>query len=304
MDTSHDPAKARASLAAFLVLTLGVSAVIEAAALRAKEGIESQPALIVALMWTPGLASMLVRLLRREGIADVSFRFGGRATARAMALVCLYPVFVGAVAYGLGWASGLAAFEPPDETMGLHPSSRAGRFALRLLFTMLPGIPLGMITALGEEIGWRGFFVQRLVAAGWPRPLLLSGLVWGAWHMPLILSGQYAAGPWPALSALVFLVTVVAAGYLFGWARLTTGSVWPAVVGHAAWNSILQGTFDASSKGPAAVVWVGESGVLVAAVSVVTVALLLRGPFAVRLRPGSEPVDTLALTASSGGRPA
>jgi hypothetical protein len=40
-----------------------------------------------------------------------------------------------------------------------------------------------------------------------PRPVLVSGLVWGAWHVPLIVTGQYASGPHPLASALLFLVS-------------------------------------------------------------------------------------------------
>lgn len=47
----------------------------------------------------------------------------------------------------------------------------------------------------GEEIGWRGYMLTRLVDSGIKAPILISGLIWGLWHAPLILSGQYASGP-------------------------------------------------------------------------------------------------------------
>ena len=63
---------------------------------------------------------------------------------------------------------------------------------------------IAAISATGEEIGWRGYMLTRLVDAKIPRPILVSGLIWWGWHAPLILSGQYASGPYPALSALLF----------------------------------------------------------------------------------------------------
>jgi membrane protease YdiL (CAAX protease family) len=62
--------------------------------------------------------------------------------------------------------------------------------------------------------------------------------------VPLILAGSYAGGPSVVLSAALFVVGVSAVGYVIGRLRLETGSVWPAIVLHAAWNSIIQGAFD------------------------------------------------------------
>ncbi len=272
--------EARRSLFFFSVLFLVASAALELAIMRRGPTLASAGPLVLALMWTPGLASLAVRLFRREGIGDASFRFGGRRGAHAIAVVVAYPMVVGVIAYGLAWATSLATFAPPVSTMGIRPGSDAGRFFVRLAFALLPGVPLSLIAALGEEIGWRGYFLPRLVAAGVRRPLFVSGLVWGLWHVPLIASGHYAVGPYPLLSSVVFLASVMAASYLFGWARLYSGSLWPAALAHAAWNSIIQGVFDASTVGSSSLsstnIWVGESGLLVAGASLVVVGTFLK----------------------------
>lgn len=76
---------------------------------------------------------------------------------------------------------------------------------------------IGMVFAAGEEIGWRGYMLTRLIAAGVPKPILVSGLIWGAWHLPLIVSGRYVVSSDPMLSAALFMVTSVAGGYLIAW---------------------------------------------------------------------------------------
>jgi hypothetical protein len=38
--------------------------------------------LIIPLMWTPAVASVVARLVVREGFSDVSFRFGGLRTVK------------------------------------------------------------------------------------------------------------------------------------------------------------------------------------------------------------------------------
>lgn len=70
--------------------------------------------------------------------------------------------------------------------------------------------------------------------------------------------------------------------------RLRSGSVWPAVLFHGAWNAIIQGAFDrATVNTPLAV---GESGYLTAAVSLLTVAWILRTKWTMYRRP-SEPME-------------
>ena len=154
---------------------------------------------------------------------------------------------------------------------------------------------LSCLSAFGEEVGWRGYMLTRLITAEVPKPVFISGLVWGFWHLPLILSGQYAAGSRPWLSAILFVIGVVAAAYLIAYLRLQSGSVWPAVIMHGAWNAIIQGTFDRATAGtPPAV---GESGWLTIIVSIVVVLLVTRGASTLQRRP----TERLALPS---GRPA
>jgi membrane protease YdiL (CAAX protease family) len=116
--------------------------------------------------------------------------------------------------------------------------------------------------------------LTRLIDAGVPAPILVSGVLWALWHTPLILSGQYASGPHPALSAAGFFFTVIGAGYIFAWLRLSSVSVWPCIWAHAIWNAIIQGPFDQSTAGYS--MWVGEPGLLVAATTLIFAFVLYR----------------------------
>ncbi|MCA9640187.1 MAG: CPBP family intramembrane metalloprotease, partial [Myxococcales bacterium] len=161
------------------------------------------------------------------------------------------------------------------------------RFFVLLALTCSVGVVLSAISAAGEEIGWRGYLLTRLIEARIPKPVLSSGLIWGFWHLPLILSGQYASGPHPMLSALLFMVSIVAAGYFVARLRLESGSVWPAILMHSAWNSIIQGAFDGATQGQGS--FVGESGVFVASFSVLVALGFGRGVWK-RLRSPGVPI--------------
>lgn len=275
----------------FAIVALG-SGVFQGLLLRSGKPIGESPGLVYGLMWTPGIASIVARLVFREGFRDVSFRVGGKAGWRAIALAWLLPPVLGAVVYGLAWATGLASFGVPAlADVGLSGHGQPARLAILLGISLTLASALSLVSAAGEEIGWRGYLLTRLVEAEVPRPVLLSGVVWAVWHLPLVVSGQYAAGPSRALSAVVFVLTVVGIGFVMGWMRLTTGSVWPAVVLHAVWNAVIQGTFDTTTKGTS--MWVGEAGILVAAAALAAAWLLARKPYAARRAPGEEPFATI-----------
>jgi uncharacterized protein len=98
------------------------------------------------------------------------------------------------------------------------------------------------IPTLGEELGWRGYLLPQLLPLGqWPA-LLISGAIWGLWHAPVILLG-YNYPQHPQLGVLLMVGFCMVWGVLFGWLRLSTGSVWPSMLAHAAMNGIAGATF-------------------------------------------------------------
>ena len=234
-----------------------------------------------ALMWTPAAASVVARLVLREGFADVSFRIGGRRGWKAVVLALIFPIVFGLISYGIAWVTGLVHFSPQPialtaQFVGDHAPPIVV-FLVNLVVAATIVTIFSVRTAAGEEIGWRGYMLTRLIDAGVPRPVLASGIIWGAWHVPLILGGVYLAGPPPALSALLWMVTATAFSFVFARLRLETGSVWPAIALHASWNSIIQVGFDPASTGAGAAVWVGESGIFVTLTMIVAAVVFARG---------------------------
>src|SRR3712207_3678642 len=217
-------------------------------------------------MWSPAAASVIARLVLREGFSDVSFRFGGLRTLPWYALGLGVPLAVGIFAYGAAWLTGLVGFQ-----------GGAGAFLIGLVAATTIVALQGCLFTAGEEIGWRGYMLTRLIDAGVPRPVLVSGLIWALWHLPLIFAGIYAAGPYPALSVALFVGSVTSVAFVFARMRLETGSIWPVIFAHSAWNSIIQGPFDGATKGPdAAALWTGESGILTVVVLVVVAVIVSR----------------------------
>jgi len=267
-----DRNQARRGLLLYFALLLPLSALLDGLIIHTHNLVWA-----LVLMWVPTLASVVARLTLRESFADVSFRLGGRRGWHSLGFALSFPVVVGLVAYGAAWASGLAQFVGPTQALGRTVPPLLG-FAITLLLAETIGLLANVLLAAGEEIGWRGYMLTRLIDAGMPQPLLMSGLIWGLWHVPLILAGIYAAGPLPLLSAALFMGAAISSSYVFARLRLATGSVWPAVVLHAAWNSVIQGPFDGATAGAGRLVWTGESGILVVLTLVLATIILARRP--------------------------
>jgi uncharacterized protein len=272
-------AKARRGLTVYFAVLIVASGIVEWMIIRPADRIQNHLGVAFLLMWMPALSSFVARLVLREGIGDVSFRFGGKGGLKAIGLAILMPIVVGGIAYGIAWSTGLVGFSvltpsPPPQRAAITPGLAAiaalpaiPRLLVFILLSATISTLVNTSACAGEEIGWRGYMLTRLYAARIPQPMFVSGVIWSLWHFPLILSGVYAAGPNALMSSGLFLVDVMGIALVIGVLRLRSGSVWPAVVLHSAWNSIIQGPFDGSSTGPNAATIVGESGVFVAIVS-------------------------------------
>ncbi len=100
---------------------------------------------------------------------------------------------------------------------------------------------INSLFTFGEEFGWRGYLLPKLLPMGTTPAMLLMGVIWGVWHWPVILMGHnyglsYPGAPFLGPLAMVWFTFVV--GTFLAWVTIRGGSVWPAVIGHAAINGI------------------------------------------------------------------
>ncbi|MFG3438883.1 CPBP family intramembrane glutamic endopeptidase [Nonomuraea sp. NPDC047897] len=247
----------RTDLAVFLLIAVGLAWAI-ALPLWFGDGVASplaQP-LGAVMMFTPSLGVLAAWRVTRVSRAELAALTGlglGPDRARTFGLIAaawlLTPVFA-IVSLALSSALGLLTLDLSGLSLyreamravagtGLDPHTA---WIIQLVSGLTLGTLITMIPAFGEEWGWRGWLLPRLTdTLGLPRALLLSGVIWGLWHAPLTLLGYNypRLGAW---AAPVFVGFCVAYGLVIGWLRLRSGSVWPAVVAHAAFNATA-GTF-------------------------------------------------------------
>jgi uncharacterized protein len=245
----------KATIFTVLVLLLALAAALLLRAL----GLTSESFRAVLLyMSTPTLAMLLMLLaVTRDGYSMEGWKVLGlhRLGLKAWWIAFLAPLLVGVVATAIVWATPLAKFIVPED-------------AVNQILGFFIGIVLSTLTlSLGEELGWRGYLLPQLLSVGRTRALVLVGLIWAAWHMPLIfLTPLYHSGGNRLIVLPLFVATIVAGSFFFGYLRIWTGSVWPASIAHSSHN-VAWGTLAAFTVTSNPVVvneyLVGDNGILI-----------------------------------------
>src|SRR5574341_704603 len=173
--------------------------------------------MVAALMWAPALAAFITtRAITREGRGALGMRFGpGKPYLIWMALM---PVIF-AVIYGITWLLGLThldlqmtAFMETIAGTGADMSEAPPAPALigLLFFASTVTVPVvNSLFALGEEIGWRGFLLPKLLPLGRMRAHLVMGIIWALWHAPLIAVGFAYPGVSPVLGIIAFVALLI-----------------------------------------------------------------------------------------------
>ena len=211
---------------------------------------------VSVLMWMPAVAALFTQLITTRSLKGLGWK---PRTAKLLGFALVLPLLYALPVYGLTWMAGLGQLDPAG--WQAEAGGMAVLPALGLLLTA--GLLQSLLTALGEEIGWRGLLVPQLAKVTTLRNMwLISSVVWLLFHVPLIVGGNYHAEGSPLwFSLLCFVLLVFGMSAIMAWLRLTSGSLWPPALLHASHNLIVQGIFDAGTKpGPISPYLTGEFG--------------------------------------------
>jgi membrane protease YdiL (CAAX protease family) len=231
----------------------------------------------VAYVFTPLVAVLVMMLVvTRAGSSRAGWRVLGlhRLGLSRWGLAVLVPLLAIGFAHGVVWSTGLADVARPEGPFGS---------ALAPLWIVLAIVGLTLTQSLAEEVGWSGYLLPHLRSLGERRAMFLRGLGQGVWHLPLmLLTASYHPDGNRLVVVALFLATLTAAGFLYGYLRFTTDSVWPPTIAHSAHNAFwLVATAWTAGGSPLADEYLaGESGLLVVAAYVVAAVYVMR-----RFRP-------------------
>lgn len=221
----------KGGLVAFFALTfgytwgLGALFILFPAEMRAVLGpVSLGNPLVVSAVYSPSIAALIMASLQgRKSIGELLSRLFRWRTAwywyvgpvALIAALGLGVQVVSAIMFGTAW--------PRFELTQLPSLAVAGLAA----FVWDPG-------PLGEELGWRGFALPRMVERwnGLTAALAL-GVIWAVWHLPaFFLQGM----PQSEAPFWTFLIACAAASVVMTWVVNRTRSVLPAILIHWADN--------------------------------------------------------------------
>jgi len=185
-------------------------------------------------------AIVTIALSRRECVPLSRYGLPGRAPGAALwlaplialglaALAALLPVAtrIGRIdATGTGEVQRLGAEGRFVEALELKLDLEAQRAPLlrRVASGLLLGVTLGLLLALGTEVGWRGLLLTELGHLGPAWSGLVCGLIAAAWWAPMV-SITASAGETDWSGAVLRLTAYALLGIVLAWARAATGSV-------------------------------------------------------------------------------
>ena len=225
MSTSNNLGNAGGRLGPFVVAALGGTALLHGALVVLGADFSLNPASYQLYLYLAGIAvpsvSAIVLTESGQRWAFVSTALRARGVSKYVLIAISAQAAIVLGAWGLFWVAG--GVGAPEIRLG--PA-----------FTLLA---LGQVwVVLGEEFGWRGFALPRLVAAvGARSATLVLALLWGLWHTPMFFvahSLQWRTSPWLFAAAIFAWSAIHTALYL-----RAQPSLLPNLVFHACANVTL-----------------------------------------------------------------
>jgi CAAX protease family protein len=240
------PARSRVQVLTYLVIVLAFSSVFYFLILHSGSLGYGRGMYVFGLMWCPALAGMLTLRLNGRSIADLGWKWG---ETKYQLRSWYIPLLYASIAYAIVWIFKLGAFGNPAYYDSYTKSMHLGgppwiSIVLGTFLVGTYGLVRSVSSALGEEIGWRGFLVPELSkTTSFTATSLISGIIWSLWHYPILIYGDYNAGTptWYGLSC--FTVMVIAISFIFAWMRLKSGSLWTGAILHGSHNLYIQAIF-------------------------------------------------------------
>lgn len=234
---------------------------------------------ILLVQFAPMLAAFVTLWIKQRNLRGLGWGIG---KWRYQALAWVLPFMIALITFWLTWTFEFATFAPDaflaeartniTAMFGWIPSSDIGMFLLVILLNGTLGLFIAF-GAVGEELGWRGFLAPALMRhMRFATASVVLGVIWSIYHFPLLIwiaAPKLGIAVWPLL--LSSMLGGIALTFIMNWLRISSGSVWTAVLFHAALNIHIQGFFAQVTKStsPTSHYIANEYGYMIAAVATV-----------------------------------
>ncbi len=207
----------RKGVLAFLAITFGLTWAIEIPLVMSGmrlTGVTSSAGqyIFLPIMAMPALGAILTaKLITREGFGGMSIRFGSWKMYVVTSLLfpaCFVLIYALTALLGFGQPDwNLDYFKSLFTASGVPvPQMPDTRLVLLVVFfaSLTVGTLFNTLFCFGEELGWRGYLLPKLMPLGKAKAYALMGVIWSAWHWPLVWVGFTYNQPSSLLALLAF----------------------------------------------------------------------------------------------------
>ncbi len=207
------------------------------------------PKSFTLVMFAPFIAMILTTYITEKKssksslTSGVKWHFNFKGNGKAYLFAWLTPIlcaFLGAALYyaifpqDFSWL--LFALQAHNFNWDLN------LFVIRqILIVTTISVLVAAVPAMGEEAGWRGYLLPRLIHKyGEVKGLILGAVVWGVWQWPILVLQSSAIAPF--IELVGGKVNVTSSGYLYGvdylgapWTGMLAVFVYTFTIGTIAW---------------------------------------------------------------------
>ena len=146
-------------------------------------------------MYAPALAAVVMRLfISKEGLRRA---LGPLPNLRMALGAVLVPMALILILVGVVTATNIGEATPGKP------------WGTLLTILTLAGVPIGAALAFGEEFGWRGYLLPKLLPLGEVKAAVIVGLIWGPWHLPVLIAGLNYPGELIIAALAVFFLSAM-----------------------------------------------------------------------------------------------
>ena len=193
----------------------------------------------LTVMFFPGISVLIVRkFINKECFKDPMMKFGSwKPYLQVSLFIPLLYIIIYAVT---------GIFYPPDFTLktfmiraGIEemPFDISSFILVLFILTLVVAPIINFIPAFGEEYGWRGYLLPKLMLLGRKKALVISGIIWGLWHLPFVFLIDYKSYPDKMAGGLIFTALITLLGIYIGALAQKNKSTFLASYMHGIFNA-------------------------------------------------------------------
>lgn len=214
----------RNEIVLYIIINLLIALVLALVILKSSDAARN---IILLIMFIPSITAIIFQKINRISIKQYLVQSVKGTNLKSIIFAIMYPLLFILACAAIALATGLG--KPNiDKILSVN---RFINFAVNSVLTILP--------AIGEEYGWRGYLLPKLIGIqGKVKATISLSIVWVLYHIPVIyIIARMGAGS-PAISLLVQASSLFVLAFSFSYCYYISKSIISVIIMHAFWNSV------------------------------------------------------------------